>query len=258
MTAPERLWHCSRFSGAGQTHLSGIYKDSVARGLRWLLQHQKPNGDLRGSSRQYPGMYAHGQATIVLCEAFLMTGDEELRVPAQKAIDFIVDAQYADGGWRYYPQSEARATRGDTSVLGWQLMALQSAMAAELSVPEVTLENAGHFLDKVQRAEGALYAYLPGEDHSAPMTAEAQLCRIYLGWKRNHPSLSGRGILDAAERSHLTPTIPISTTGTMPRRPCTTSAAGIGSNGTCRCAMCWWPLRTHAGTLPAAGRPTAR
>ncbi len=177
------------FLGAGQTHLSGIYQDHVARALRWLLQHQEANGDLRGSSRQYPGMYAHGQATIVLCEAFLMTGDEQLRIPAQKAVDFIVSAQYADGGWRYYPRKGARSPRGDTSVLGWQLMALQSALAADLSVPEATLENASHFLDQVQRADGALYCYLPREDHSAPMTAEGLLCRIYLGWKQNHPAL---------------------------------------------------------------------
>ncbi len=177
------------FLGAGQTHLSGVYQDCVARGLRWILRHQEANGDLRGSSKQYPGMYAHGQATIVLCEAFLMTGDEQLRIPAQNAVDFIVSAQYPDGGWRYYPRRGTRSPRGDTSVLGWQLMALQSALAADLSVPETTLENADHFLDQVEHAEGALYSYLPREDHSAPMTAEGLLCRIYLGWKQNHPAL---------------------------------------------------------------------
>lgn len=181
------------FLGAGQTHLTGLYQDEVARGLRWLLDHQADSGDLRGNSKQYPGMYAHGQAAIVLCEAFLMTGDEQLRDPAQRAIDFIVDAQYPDGGWRYYPHREKRSMRGDTSVLGWQLMALQSALAAGLSVPEATLEIAGHFLDQVQHRDGALYSYRPGQDHSAPMTAEALLCRIYLGWKRNHPAL-GDGV----------------------------------------------------------------
>lgn len=177
------------FLGAGQTHLTGLYQDEVAQGLRWLLQHQAENGDLRGGSGQYPGMYAQGQAAIVLCEAFLMTGDEQLRGPAQRAIDFIVDAQYPDGGWRYYPRQKKRSMHGDTSVVGWQLMALQSALAAELSVPEATVENAGHFLAQVQHEDGALYAYQPGRNHSAPMTAEALLCRIYLGWKRNHPAL---------------------------------------------------------------------
>lgn len=177
------------FLGAGQTHLTGLHRDTVARGLRWLLEVQEGNGDLRGSGGQYPGMYAQGQAAIVLCEAFLMTGDELLRGPAQQAIDFIVAAQYPDGGWRYHPRQETRNWQGDTSVIGWQLMALQSARAAGLTVPGETLENAGHFLDTVARADGALYSYLPGEDPTAPMTAEALLCRIYLGWKRNDPPL---------------------------------------------------------------------
>jgi hypothetical protein len=177
------------FLGAGQTHLMGIYKNEVAKGLRWLLDSQEQDGDLRGSSGQYPGMYAHGQAAIVLCEAFLMTGDEQLRIPAQKAIDYIVLAQYPDGGWRYYPKRSRRWMQGDLSVTGWQLMALQSALAANLSVPEETLELAGQFLDRVQRDDGATYAYLPNDRPSAPMTAEGLLSRIYLGWKRSHPSL---------------------------------------------------------------------
>jgi hypothetical protein len=178
------------FLGAGQTHLSGIYQAEVAKGLRWLLENQDEDGDLRGSRAQYPGMYAQGQGAIVLCEAFLMTGDEALRVPAQKAIDFIVAAQYPDGGWRYFPRREADALQSDTSMVGWQLMALQSALAAGLSVPETTRENAGHFLDTVQHDDGATYSYMRNRPASAPMTAEAQLCRIYLGSKRNHPPLA--------------------------------------------------------------------
>jgi hypothetical protein len=79
--------------------------------------------------------------------------------------------------------------QGDLSVTGWQLMALQSALAANLSVPEETMELAGQFLDRVQRDDGAKYAYLPNDRPSAPMTAEGLLSRIYLGWKRSHPSL---------------------------------------------------------------------
>ena len=110
------------YLGAGQTHLAGHYRETVSRGLRWLLAEQKDNGDLRGDSEGNSGMYAHGQGAIVLCEAFLMTGDEVFRDPAQRAVDFIVKAQHSAGGWRYSP-----GERGDTSVLGWQLMALQSA-----------------------------------------------------------------------------------------------------------------------------------
>jgi hypothetical protein len=178
------------YLGAGQTHLSGRHKETVARGLRWLVGNQKPDGDLRADSAGNTGMYAHGQGAIVLGEAFLMTGDEALRQPAQKAIDFIVGAQYPDGGWRYAPNQEARGReRGDTSVVGWQLMAMQSARAARLNVPLETFELASHFLDSVQRQDGALYGYQPGQRPTAAMTAEALLCRIYLGWTKADPPL---------------------------------------------------------------------
>jgi hypothetical protein len=179
------------FLGAGQTHLGGRYKDTVASGLRWLVSQQRDDGDLRAGSAGNTGMYAHGQGAIVLCEAYLMTGDQSLREPAQRAIDFIVAAQYPDGGWRYQPNSEARPheRRSDTSVVGWQLMALQSARAAKLTVPDETLELAGHFLDSVQSRDGALYAYQPQNRPTHVMTAEALLCRIYLGWTLDQPGL---------------------------------------------------------------------
>ena len=87
-----------------------------------MMQNQKPNGDLRANFPGQAGMYAHGQGAIVLCEALAMTGDEQLRDPAQRAIDFIENAQHRQGGWRYQPGQP-----GDTSVLGWHLMAIQSA-----------------------------------------------------------------------------------------------------------------------------------
>ncbi len=170
------------FLGAGQTPRSGIYRDHVARGLRWLLSVQKENGDLRHDSPSNTAMYAHGQASIVLCEAFVTTGgDEVLRGPAQKAIDFIVAAQHPDGGWRYEP-GEA----GDTSVLGWQLMALQSAKNAGLHVPQHTLDNASNFLATVESQGGAFYSYLPNQSPTHVMTAEAILCRMYLGRRPEH------------------------------------------------------------------------
>ena len=172
------------FLGAGQTHQTGIYKDNVAMGLRWLIQHQAEDGDLRHSLKDNSGMYAHGQGAIVLSEAYALTGDEQLRGPAQKAIDFIVEAQHTGGGWRYKP-GEA----GDTSVLGWQLMALHSARVSGLMVPDATVELAGNYLDTVQSAGGAKYAYRRGTGPNAAMCAEGLLCRMYSGWTKDNPAL---------------------------------------------------------------------
>ncbi len=185
--------------GAGQTQEYGIYKRNVAAGLAWMIENQKPDGDLRAGYDGQAGMYAHGQATIVLCEALALTGDQQLRKPAQLAIQFIERAQHGQGGWRYQP-----GQAGDTSVFGWQMMALQSGRAPQLNleVDEATLKLADYFLDRVtvparfkNRArtplpEGSAYCYQRGKPPTAAMTAEAILCRMYLGWKKRDPRLS--------------------------------------------------------------------
>ena len=176
------------FLGAGQTHLVGKYKDEITRGLDWLVNNQLPDGDLSPGSTGNTRMYAHGQGAIVLCEAFMLTGDDKLRAPAQKAIDFIVKAQHGQGGWRYRP-GEA----GDTSVLGWQVMALQSGRMANFDVPPSTIQKAQSYLDQVQFRNGAWYGYTPGQKPTFTMTAEGILCRMYLGWTLEYPGLVDGG-----------------------------------------------------------------
>jgi len=178
------------FLGAGQTSDRGIYQQHVERGLKWLIENQRENGDLRGQGGG--NMYAHGIATIALCEAYALTEAEWLKGPAQKGIDFIVSAQDKSngrsgrgGGWRYDP-----GQAGDTSVVGWQLMALQSARIAGLHVPAATFDRADAFLDGVQKGKrGGLYSYQKGREPEAAMIAEGLLCREYLGWPADHPGL---------------------------------------------------------------------
>jgi len=173
------------FLGAGQTHRQGQYQEEVFSGLKWLVEEQKEDGDLRGNRSGNTGMYAHGQAAIALCEAYALTGDDQLRDPAQRALGFIVRAQHREGGWRYEPGQP-----GDTSVVGWQLMALKSGQMAYLHVPTRTFELAGVYLDKAQHDEdGSRYCYQPRNRMNETMTAEGLLCRQYLGWERDHPGL---------------------------------------------------------------------
>jgi hypothetical protein len=176
------------FLGAGQTHTRGSYKVTVRTGLEWLLAQQESSGDLRGDG--IGRMYAHGIATIVLCEAYALTGDEAFKDPAQRAINWIIRAQHKGsgrntGGWRYDPGQQ-----GDTSVVGWQLMALRSGRMAGLKVPARPFLQAGKFLDYVQHGHyGGLYSYQRGRSPDPAMIAEGLLCRQYLGWPANHKGL---------------------------------------------------------------------
>jgi hypothetical protein len=177
------------FLGAGHTPQDGPYKATMRKGLDWLVKMQKANGDLHDSEEEgrQTSFYAHGQATIALCEAYAITRDPKLLGPTQKALDYIYKSQHPDrGGWKYRPNSD-----GDLSVFGWQLMAIQSARMAKLEVPSEVLDRAAGFLDLVQEQNGSRYRYEPEPNRPASpaMTAEGLLCRQYLGWQKSHPAL---------------------------------------------------------------------
>ncbi len=185
------------FLGAGHTHrAAGEYKKTVERGQKFLIEkikYSSEGGDLRGKVVANEGMYAHAIATLALCEGFAMSRDSKLRNPAQRAIDFIVAAQDKAGGWRYKPHEP-----GDTTVSGWQIMALKSAKAGQLKVPDDTIRKAMAFLDSVQFEDGAKYRYVPGGDTTPAVTAIGVLCRMYLGWTPETEALQkGVGTLSA-------------------------------------------------------------
>ncbi len=134
-------------------------------------------------------MYSHGLASIVLCEAYAMTKDRTLRPYAQGAIRFIEYSQDpSGGGWRY-----AERMAGDTSVVGWQIMALKSAQMAGLETRSTTLLLANKFLDGVQEDDGAAYGYTVPSSTRPATSSIGLLCRMYLGWRKQHPALK-RGI----------------------------------------------------------------
>ncbi len=173
------------FLGAGQTHMKGEYQTIVERGLSFLVQRMSVTS-YGGSLYEKGGrMYSHGLAAIALSEAYAMTRDKELFQPAQQALKFIVYAQDpVGGGWRYEPR-----TPGDTSVVGWQLMALKSGSLAYIDVPANTVRGVDVFLNSVQKSGGAKYGYMNRSDGGAGTTAIGLLCRMYLGWPRNDPGL---------------------------------------------------------------------
>ena len=68
-------------------------------------------------------MYPHAIATLALCENFALTRDRQIGAAAQLAVGYIVKSQNkATGGWHYEPGG-----LGNTSIVGWQILALASA-----------------------------------------------------------------------------------------------------------------------------------
>jgi hypothetical protein len=189
------------FQGAGYTHQQYQYADHVGKGLKFLLDNQRRDGDLYRpedpASDQNAWLYSHAIAALALCEAYGMTQDPALKTPAQKAIDFMVASQDKKrGGWRYRPGNGT-----DTSVSGWFMMAFKSGQLAGLNVPADTFDRIENYLDdsQVSKAQPHLYRYNPyaadtpeqrhGREPTAVMTSAGLLMRLYFGWGRNQTQM---------------------------------------------------------------------
>ena len=178
------------FLGAGQTHLQGEFRNVVMAGLRFLMQNGKPGKENGLPYIDYTGggsMYDHGLAAITLCEAYAMTGDPDLAGPAQASLNFIAIAQCRDGGWRYRKRD---STGGDTSVVGWQVMALKSGHMGHLMIPPKVIQGSTLYLDRVSSDSGSIYGYnKPSVTPRPATTAVGLLCRMYTGWDKTHPGI---------------------------------------------------------------------
>ncbi len=182
------------YLAAGQTHISnGPFRQVINGGIYWLISHQQPDGDL--SVKAESQMYTHGLAAIALCEDYGISRDKTVGIAAQKAINFIQAAQNSStGGWRYHPGEE-----GDTSVVGWQLMALKSAQMAGLQVNPATLEGTKKWLKSTSKgvAGGSKgvgngqFSYQPDGGPTNSMTAVGLLCSQYLHAGRQDPVIVG-------------------------------------------------------------------
>ena len=185
------------FYGRGERHdINCTYRATVEKGINWLIDQQnKANGDLRGANPQ-GDMYDHGIAGLAMVEAYGVTKDVRLRPRAQSAVDFIVEAQHEEGGWRYKPKD-----KGDLSVTGWIIMVLASAEMSGLEVPASTLDGARRFLDYVSAGKhGGAFGYTdkPGPQGATPaMNAVGFFCRQLLGLSNSSKlAAEASGIID--------------------------------------------------------------
>ncbi|MDB5342409.1 MAG: hypothetical protein JWP89_786 [Schlesneria sp.] len=181
------------FLGGGHTHQNGDYQKEVKNGIEFLLKNAKstPQGlDLCPTVVANEKMYTQGLCTIALSELAALTKDNRVKTAATGAVAFIVAGQNPkSGGWRYIPYP-ASADPGDTSVVGWQIMALKSAKNAKLPVPGSAFKGAELYLNAAQTNGGAQYMYdLQQKAPTPTMTAAGLLCRMYLGWDRKNKSL---------------------------------------------------------------------
>ena len=189
------------FQGAGYTHLEFKYADTVDKALKFLVANQTDEGDLYipqdPASDLNAKLYSHGIASLAMCEAYGMTQDQELRGPAQAALDYMMLSQDPRrGGWRYEP-----GVGTDTSVTGWFMMAFKSGQLAGLDVKQDTFDRIQKYLDacRVSAEQPYLFRYNPyaadtpsqrhGLKPTAVMTSVGLLMRLYFDWRRDTPEM---------------------------------------------------------------------
>jgi hypothetical protein len=173
------------FLGAGHTQNDEQYGEVVTKGIYFLQQSLRRTSDSgywvdTVASAQ---MYEHGIATLALCEAYQMTQAGELKESCQLAINFILKAQYRDGGWDYHP-----GRPGDLSIAGWQVLALKSASATDLVVPAEAVQGVDRFLDS-NRAGEFMFRYRGGKPTKS-MTAIGVLLQIFRGKTKDARSVA--------------------------------------------------------------------
>lgn len=164
------------FLGAGHDHLDGRFRRVVDDAIQFLVRIQQSHGEFFPDegpvASELTRFYSHGIATLALAEAFGMTGDERLRAPAQRALDFLAGAhRNVPGAWRFLPGLDA-----DSATISWQLATLRSGQLAGLRVDERTVAAATAYVERRRAAE---------DDASTATTTAVDLAmQLHLGGPR--------------------------------------------------------------------------
>jgi len=186
------------FLGAGHTEKAGKYKDNVRRAQNWLIARLKEVSSRKGTRCKYgffyTNLYEQGMATLALAEAYAMTEDRRLKKAAQAAVDYVVSAQGPYEAWNY-SSKRGKAGRNDTSVSGWNLMALKSAKLAQLTVDGNAFQGCMRWVNGATDPGNGRCAYAGTLDSvrrgrgSLAMCAAGMLMRQFMGVGPGNPLL---------------------------------------------------------------------
>lgn len=168
--------------------------EALRKAMAFVLHDDRQAENGYFGQRDGSRMYGHGITTLLLSELLGMGVDAEqdalIRRKLTKAVDLILRSQRVekfgngqyDGGWRYTPA----ARDADLSITVWQVMALRSALAADLEVPAAAVDEAVEYLRRSFRAErddGLMgrFGYQPGRSFGYATTAAGLLAMQVCG-----------------------------------------------------------------------------
>jgi len=162
---------CIAFMAAGEQDGRTPFGENLSRGIQFLLLSAKRDKYYFGKEGK-GRMYAHGIATLALCEAYGMMNNEQtnrdIKAVIEKAIEVILKSQCKQvgrdyGGWRYEPKSDQG---GDLSVSVWQALVLRSAQNSQLEIPDQAIEDAVNYIKGTYFNGTKSFTYQGDEKHN--------------------------------------------------------------------------------------------
>jgi hypothetical protein len=154
------------YSGRGLDHkIVGPFQKTIEKGKDYLVSRQNRNG-LFGKKYETHYVYNHVLSTFALADLLLMSGDESLRPPLDRAVRYLEKTQNPGWSWRYNFRGEDQreGMRNDTSVTAWVVMALKTAKECNITVSEKSFDGAKKWLDyaytEPTKFRPATYAYI--------------------------------------------------------------------------------------------------
>lgn len=179
------------YLGHGELPQSAEFGETVAKAVNWFNeQGAKFQGRLcMASSWGEGGAYSHAIGTYALCEYYTMTRDSAVVPLLRQAVQYIVDGQAYDGGWRYQYNSQVAS---DTSVTGWQIQALKAAHLTDLGFPRIeeSLDRAIVFLKGMQGEKGG-FGYTEAKDGYS-LAGVGAFCTFL--WKQDRDATVRKGV----------------------------------------------------------------
>ena len=180
------------------------YARTVRIGLKYLLEVQDAEGCFGARASQHY-IYNHAMATLAMCEAYRLTRNPRYQKPAKLGVDFIQRARNPYLAWRYGP----RGGENDTSVTGWCVRALASAVQAGFEVDPGNFLGAKAWIEKMTDPDfGSIGYNMPGGSAARPeglqdkfppersqsMTASGVLTRLLVSRQDKAEAILQKGI----------------------------------------------------------------
>lgn len=116
------------FLAHGETPSSKIYGETVALGIRYLIDNQDSTGIFQPAG-SHTG-YGHAMATYAIAEAYTMTNNVLLEEPLERALQVMYEGMNSTGGYDYdYKMSSNKSggARSDNSLNAWHVQAMKAA-----------------------------------------------------------------------------------------------------------------------------------